>query len=122
MGISLKNNTLSALAFEIPASKYLPEIAVIRDARLSKVKDASGKITDKVDCTRYDCVNPDTYEMFTIKVPGAEPVITKEDLESSTAPIFIEIPMEDVVIRPYSIEYGKANVSIIAPYVTLVKK
>lgn len=122
MGISFKNNTLSALVFEIPASKYLPEIAVIRDVRLSKVKDANGKITDKVDCTRYDCINPDTYEMFTIKVPGAEPVITKEDLESSTAPIFIEIPVEETIIRPYSIEYGRVKVSIIAPYVKLAGK
>jgi hypothetical protein len=80
-----------------------------------------GKKTDKIEAVRYDCVNPDNFTSFIIKVETSRPVVTKEVLDASDEPIFINIPVAEVVIRPYAIEYGKAKVSIIAPYVKLAE-
>ena len=40
-------------------------------------------------------------------------------LESLEEPLFIAIPVSKTIIRPYSIEYGFAKVSIIAPEVKI---
>ena len=74
-----------------------------------------------VEAVRYDCVNPDNFSTFTLKVESPRPIVTKEILEASEEPVYISIPVSEVVIRSYSIEYGNAKVSIIAPYVKLAE-
>lgn len=118
----LDNNLMKASALQVSAVGIIPEIVVVRNVRLSYAMDTEGNKTDKVEAVRYDCVNPDNFTTFTIKVVTDCPVVTKEILDASEEPVFISIPVEDVVIRPYAIEYGNAKVTIVAPYVKLVQE
>ncbi len=121
MQVVLDNNQMKASALQISAVGIIPEIAVVKNVRISNILDAEGKKTEKVETVRYDCVNPDNFSTFTIKVETTRAVVTKEILEASEEPIYISIPVEEVAIRPYEISYGNAKVSIVAPYVKLVE-
>ena len=121
MKILIDNNMIKASALQESAEGIIPEVAALRNVRISNVLGSEGKKTDKVEIVRYDCVNPDNFSTFTIKVETTRPVVTKEILDESDEPIYIAIPVAEVVIRPYSIEYGNAKVSIIAPYVKLAE-
>ena len=116
MKVLIDGNVMKACELQIPAEGVLPEVAVVKNIRASYILDAEGKKTDKIEAIRYDCVNPDNFSNFTLKVEATRPVITREILEASEEAIYISIPVDEVVIRPYAIEYGKAKVSIIAPY------
>lgn len=118
----IDNNTILASQMEMSAKGVLSDVVVVRNIRESYVLDANGKRTDQIDCIRYDCVDPNTFDTFTAKVLTSKPVISKEALEASDVPVYIEIPVEETIIRPYSIEYGRVKVSIIAPYVKLAGK
>lgn len=117
----LDHNQIKASELQVSAVGIIPDIAVVKDVRASYVLDAEGKKTDKVDVLRYDCVNPDNFSSFTLKVGTTRPVVTKEIIEASEEPIFISIPVSETVIKPYEIAYGVAKVSVIAPYVKLVE-
>lgn len=121
MKVVIDNNVIKASELEISAVGIIPDVAVLKNVRVSNVMDAEGKKTDKVEAVRYDCVNPENFSTFTIKVETTRPVVTKEILEASEEPIYISIPVEEVVIRPYEISYGNAKVSIVAPYVKLAE-
>lgn len=121
MRVAIENNVMKASELEVSAVGKISDIAVLKNVRVSNVKDAEGKKTDKVEAVRYDCVNPDNFSTFTLKVETTRPVVTKEILEASEEPIYISIPVDEVVIRPYEISYGNAKVSIVAPYVKLAE-
>lgn len=121
MKVVVDNNQMKASALQVSAVGIIPDIAVVKDVRVSYVMDAEGKKTDKVEAVRYDCVNPDNFSTFTLKVETTRPIVTKEILEASEEPIYIAIPVSEVVIRPYAIEFGKAKVSIIASHVKLAE-
>ena len=121
MRVVIDNNVMKASELEVTAVGKISDIAVLKNVRVSNVMDAEGKKTDKVEAVRYDCVNPENFSTFTIKVETTRPVVTKEILEASEQPIYISIPVEEVVIRPYEISYGNAKVSIVAPYVKLAE-
>ena len=121
MKTMIENNIMKASEIKISAAGIIPDVAVVKNVRISNVLDAEGQKTDKVEAVRYDCVNPDDFSTFTLKVEKSLPVVTKEVLETSEEPVFISIPVSEVVIRPYAIEFGKAKVSIVAPYVKLAE-
>lgn len=121
MKVVIDNNVMKVSELEISAVGIIPEVAVIRNVRISNVLDDEGKKTDKIEAVRYDCVNPDNFSTFTIKVETTRSVVTKETLDASEEPIYIFIPVEEVTIRPYEISYGNAKVSIVAPYVKLAE-
>lgn len=115
----ISNNKMSISDIQFPARGIIAERAVVRDVKPIFKTDSEGKRTDIVEAIRYDCVNSNDYSTFTLKTLSIKPVITAEELEMSETPVFISIPIDDVVIKPYKIEYGIATVSIIAPYVKL---
>ena len=117
----IENNTIKASKLIIPAAGIIPEIVVVCNVRISNVLDREGKKTDIVEAVRYDCVNPDDFSRFTIKVEAKDPILTKAILDTAEEPVYISIPIEETFLRPYEISYGKAKVSIIAPYVTIVE-
>lgn len=116
----INNNAILLAKMEMSAKGKFSDVVVIRAVRISYVKDANGKSTNNIECCRYDCIDPNTFNTFTIKVPASNPVISNEALEASAEPVCIEIPVDETIIRPYAIEYGRAKVSITAPYVKLV--
>lgn len=121
MKVAIDSNIMKASDLEISAVGIIPDIAVVKNVRVSNVLDADGKRTEKIEAVRYDCVNMDNFSTFTVKVEKKRPIITKELLEESEEPVYIAIPVSEVVIKPYAIEFGKAKVSIVAPYVKLAE-
>ncbi len=82
MKVVIDNNIMKASELVIFAEDKIPEIDVLKNVRLSYKMDAEGKKTDKVDSVRYDCVNPDNFSMFTLKVETTRSVVIQEILES----------------------------------------
>ena len=115
----INNNKMSTSDIQISAMGLIAEIVAVRDVKPIFKSDSDGKRTDIVEAIRYDCINPNDFSTFTLKTLSIKPVITAEELEMSETPVYISIPVNDVVIKPYKIEYGVATVSIIAPYVKL---
>ena len=116
MLIKLSNNIIKTQFIHIPAKDFLPPSAVLKEIRVVE-KEESGVI----DHVKYDCVNPVDFSNFTIKVPGKQPVISPEQLESATGVVYIDIPLDKVEIKPYELNYQKLKVSIVAPEVRLHK-
>ena len=48
-------------------------------------------------------------------------MITQEALEATDTPIYLELPLDEVKVSPYKVEYGTAYLSITAPAVKLTK-
>lgn len=117
----IENNEMAVADLEILAKGKISEILVVRKVRLSYLKDGDGKITDKIENIRYDCVDPETFATITLKVFSTHPVVTNEIIEASDEPIYITVPVEETVIRPYDIKFGKAKVSVIVPFVKLAE-
>lgn len=117
----INNNSLTIEDISFPAEGYVPEKAVLKEVRVSYKKDDNEKVTSEVEATRYLCINPENYDSFTLKVPGKRPVIEPDDFKEFEAVLYLEIPVSETLIKPYSIDYGKVKVSIIAPDVKLSK-
>ena len=116
---TVNNNQLATADMIMSAVGLIPDIAAVTNVAYVYKTDAQGKRTDQIEGIRYRCANPKDFTVFTLKTLSIKPVITPEELESSEDVVFISIPVNDVVIKPYKIEYGIATVSIIAPYVKL---
>lgn len=112
---------MNASDIAISAQDIISDVVVLRNVRPSYVKDAEGKNTELIECVRYDCVDPNTYATFTIKVESTKAIVTKQALEASEEPLYVAIPVKETVIKPYAVEYGKAKVSIVAPYLKLAE-
>lgn len=117
----INNNLISVGELKIPAIGLIPPKAILRDVSLINKSDADGKRTNEVEAVRYDLIDPITFSTFSLKVAGTHPVISKLDLDKSENPIYLEIPLEEVNIKPYRIDFGKATLSITAPTVKLAK-
>lgn len=119
--MKIDNNSMDVKDLTLIAEGKIPPQVVVRNVRKAYQTDADGNKTDTIKAVLYDCVDPVNFTTFTLKVNGSKAVITSEELEESEDVVYIEIPVELTVIKPYSIEYGKAKVSIIAPNVKLLK-
>lgn len=120
--IKIRDGKISAADLQITSSEVIPDKAVLRGVRVSYIQDENKKKTDQIEAVRYDCINETDFSSFTIKVPSSLPVITSEELESAEGIVHILIPVGETHIKPYKIEYGQVSVSIVAPYVSLVKQ
>lgn len=116
----INNNKIATTDILISAEGILPEIAVLKAVKPSYLLDAEGKRTDKVDYIRYECANPTDFSSFTLKVLSTIQIITAEELEDAREVVYVKIPLNEVIIKPYKIEYGTAFVSIIVPRIQLV--
>lgn len=117
----IHNNIMKASDLMILAVDKIPEVAVLRDVKLTYQQDAEGNRTDKITNVRYECVDMETFSNFTIKVNETKPIISPEALEQAEELVYIDIPVTETLIKPYAIEYGNVKISIIAPRVKLHK-
>ena len=117
----IDNNEMKANLLAMVATNFISSELVVSDISYQYKTDKDGNRTDVIEYVKYSCVDTKTFSCIKLKVETNKPVISKEDIENSEMPIFIRIPVDDTLIKPYAIEYGKAKVSIIAPYVELVK-
>lgn len=118
----LTDNKVKVNDLQINVEGLIPQKAILRGVRVSYPTDAEGKRTSEVpDSIRYDLINPSTFDTLTVKVEGSRPVITQEELEAKDTQVFIELPLDEVSVKPYKVEYGTAYLSINAPAVKLTK-
>lgn len=117
---TVDNNQMATSDMVMSAVGLVPNIAAVTGITYVYKMDAQGKRTAQIEGVRYRCANPSDFSVFTLKTLSIKPVITPEELDASEDVVYISIPVNDVAIKPYKIEYGVATVSIIAPYVKLV--
>ena len=120
--ININNNELSIKDLSIPAVSCISPEVIIKAVR-SGFKYENGVATKEIDHIKYDVVNPHTYDRFTIKVPGATPVITTEQLESASPSVVAHLPVDQIQVSPYiDKKSGKLKVTITSPQISIVKK
>lgn len=119
--MKIDNNSMDSKHLMLTAEGKISPQVVVRNVRYAYQTDADGNRTDTVKSVLYDCVDPLNFATFTLKVNSSKAVITPEELEEAEEVVYIEIPVESTLIKPYAIEYGKAKVSIIAPQVKRLK-
>ncbi len=119
----LTDNKVKVNDLQISVEGLIPQKAVLRAVRVSFPTDSEGKRTSETpDAVRYDLINPVSFDTFTVKVEGSKAVISQEELEAKDTPIYLELPLNEVSVRPYKVEYGTAYLSIVAPAVKLLTK
>ena len=84
-------------------------------------KYVDGKATDEVEGVNYTLTDPQTFAQIRVKALTTTPVVTQEKLDANNTPIYIEIPLDETVVKPYKIDFGTVSLSITAPYVKLAK-
>ena len=77
-----------------------------------------GKKTELVLGYVYTVANTDTYENFDVKVAGA-PTITQDLVDTASSRIFVTF--ENAIVQPFQIKFGKADCTVIASKVSIVK-
>lgn len=122
MSVKLCDNKIKINELATTLDSYTEEKTfALKSVGLVKKKDGEGKATDIVEAVRYSVVDISNYNTFTVKVMGATPVVTNEMVEQSDETIYITIPTDQTLVKPYEISYGTAKLSIQAPYVELSK-
>lgn len=117
----IDNNMMKADSLVMGATGLISEQLVLLDITYQYKTDEAGEKTKEVEYVKYKCIDTATYSSLMIKVKTNKPVISKTDLEASVDAVYIRVPVDETLVKPYAIEYGKAKVSIIAPRVELVK-
>lgn len=115
----LDNNKISLSEIALPCEGIIPDKLILRGVKTA-FRYQDGKRTKEIEGVNYDVVNPYTLDSFRIRALLPTPVITQEELDESEEHVYISIPVSQTVLKPYKIEYGKATVSIVAPYVALI--
>ena len=118
--LKIDNNVVSASSLVTPLTAVTTsEEFVLKDVRENYVY-VDGKRTDEKNGYTLSVADPDTFAMLHIK---AEKIDFEMDIiEKSEDPVFVSIPTDQCNIIPYKIEFGKANVSIVAPYAKLAEE
>ena len=120
--IQIINNTVNASAFTIPASSALSGVAVVKGVKPIYELYSEGKRTENVIAVKYDLIDADNFNSFSVKVAGSKPVITSEELEIAQGLVLVELPVEQMKIRAYAMEYGKAKITLSAPFIKRKEK
>lgn len=80
----------------------------------------NGKRTDKIQGYRYTLIDPEVYETFDIKVKGTNPVITNEMVTDRENRVYVAL--ENAIIKPYKIEYGRVSCSVVADSIRVLSE
>lgn len=83
-------------------------------------KYVDGKPTDDVDGIRYLLTDTKTLTQISVKTLEKKPAITQDEIDNAGCLMYVKLPIEETLIKPYKMEFGKVSVSIIAPSVEVV--
>lgn len=119
--MSINNNQVSTKELAISAEGIISEEVVVKSVRTSYKFDQDRKATDEIESIKYDCVDPETFSVFTIKVNTTKAVVTQEQIDQNDEATYISIPVAETFIKPYDIKFGIVKVSIVAPFVKLAE-
>lgn len=121
MKTKVENNTIKTNDLEISPLGLIPDVAYLKDIRYEYERESDGRVTDKIIGTRYSLISPADFSTFVIKVPLVSLLVSVEELEKAETPIKVRLPVKEMTVRVYKIEYGKAYLSITAPYLKLAE-
>ena len=118
--VKLSNNEISTEFFLKYLHEFYPQGEfVLKDINpIYKYKD--GKRTGTIIGYNYSLIDKTSFEYIRVKVSGSEPVIPLEDFQNQTIPVCVKLP-KNTIVKPYKIQYGIVLVSILAPYIEVVK-
>ena len=116
----IENNMILVKEFTVNLATFTETTRFIIKGVRENYKYVDKKKTDEFISTSLTLVDPDTYEFITVKCPQ-KLELTQADIDGSEELFLAEIDIENTMIYPYKIEYGKAKVSIIAPAVKILR-
>jgi len=118
------NNELKTSALEQKLSVFFStDTFVVKGIREGRAYDEEQKkYTGPIEYIVYSLVNPESLSSIKVKVPAAHPVISPDELEASDEPVYVRLPLDKTMVRPYEIKYGTAKVSITAPSIEKIPK
>lgn len=121
MKFAISKNRIDAKLLEKPLSDFTSN----SEFAITGIKDnfayENGEKTDKWTSTTICCV--DTFSYATIDVKVSQHLnLTQDEIDRSESAIYAELPLNETLVRPYAIEYGKAKLSIIAPSVKIIRE
>lgn len=122
MKFSLNNNTVSKDFFIKHLSDFYPNGSefVLKEIKPNFVYQ-NNKRTDQVQSISYKVIDTISYDTFVVKVHAEKPIISQDELATRDMPVYIQFPLENTVVKPYSLEFTTAKVSIVAPYIELIE-
>lgn len=118
---SIANNMCSIKDFVHRLSDVTKQNVFAVNSVSEQKKYVDGKATDEIAGVNYVLTDTQTFAQIRVKTEAKTPVITQEEIEESNTPILVEVPLNETLVKPYKIEYGKVSLSIVAPYVKLVE-
>ncbi|HBD01329.1 MAG TPA: hypothetical protein DC053_21450 [Lachnoclostridium sp.] len=117
--IRMSDNKIKAKDLVLTGKEFFEsEDFVLRGVKVNFRYDG-GKKTDVIDSISYYCVDPLTFNSVTFKVNTTKPVIEQDTIDKATDSIYINVPINEAIIKIYKLEFGIMSVSITVPYVKL---
>lgn len=75
--------------------------------------------TDKIWGYKYKLVDTQVFEIFEVKVESKTPLVTQQTIDNSD-PIWVAL--DSAIVKPNKIEFGKAQCSVTAQNITILKE
>lgn len=121
MKLAINKNQIDAKLLEVPLSNFTENTEFAVTSVRDNYAYENGVKTEKWLSTTLSCVDTVTFATIDIKVEQ-HINLTQDEIDQSESTIYVEIPLEKTIVRPYAIEYGKAKLSIIAPSVKIIRQ
>lgn len=119
--MKLNNNKATATQLVIKGDSIFKGNKFVLHSMSKAYEYKDGVRTDTVIGINYDCTEMTSFSRIRLRTQETTPVIDPEVLEESSEQVVIQVPLEQLILRPVKIEYGQVTFSITAPFVRLVK-
>lgn len=77
------------------------------------------KPTDKIIGYKYECVDTDTFEKFSVKILGQKPIISQDIIDGTEN--HIKVSFNDAIVKPYMIPSGGVALSFQASSIKVIQ-
>ena len=103
----------------IPLSTVMPSqsFALLSVAPVYNYID--GKRTDQLVGWRFSLADPETFQNFDVRLNATKTPITQEMIDASELRFYVTL--DNAMVKPYAINYGKAECTVTCDSVKLVK-
>ena len=121
MRLQINKNLVDAKLLAMPLSDFTETTDYAVTAIKENYEYLDGKRTDKWLSSTISCVDTVSFATINIKVTQRIALVQQE-IDETDDNIFIQIDLGKTFVRPYSIEYGKAKVSIVTDSVKVIRE
>lgn len=117
----INKNLVDSKLLAMPLSSFTSTTEYAVTAVRDNYEYQDGRKTDKWQSTTISCVDTVSFATFNLKVSNRIN-LTQAEIDNSEDAIFVQIDLDRTFVHPYSIEYGKAKVSIVTDSVKIVRE